>query len=439
MRSRHFDMDEISTNAQLRSFLEGGIRAADSGKLGLEFEQFVLDSACNTVQYFGPGGVEELLQKLAKATGWKPYSENGHMISLTADDGRAITLEPGGQIEFGSTPCTDLDAMASELAHYRGLLAGLREETGYCFLATGSHPRARPEDIQRLPKNRYDYLEPWLAQADELGLWMMKTTAGVQVNFDYFSENDAMQKLRSVFQLAPVLNAMFANSPIRAGALSGYMSWRGHIWTKTDNSRCGIVESLAKEGTTFDDYIQYVLDIPMLFVHRDGGYEDKRGHSFRDWMASGEATAEDWEDQMSTPFPEVRFRPQVELRTADTVPPEYALALAALVEGLFYNQDALDEASALTAKWSHAERLQTWDNAHRSALAGETPEGHKLLDLARELLQIAQPTAIAKPYLSPLQEMLADGRSLAERAVMEIESHGGDLNAALSDSCCAYR
>ncbi|MFK5956115.1 MAG: glutamate-cysteine ligase family protein [Planctomycetota bacterium] len=432
-------MTILETNAQLRSFLEGGIRASGSGKLGLEFEQFVLDSECQTVQYFGPGGVEEILQRLQKSTGWKPYSENGHLISLTAEDGRAITLEPGGQIEFGSTPCVDLDAMASEVAHYRGLLAGLREESGYCFLATGSHPRARPEDIRRLPKIRYDYLEPWLTQADELGLWMMKTTAGVQVNFDYFAEDDAMKKLRTVFALAPVFNAMFANSPIRAGKLSGYMSWRGHVWTKTDNGRCGIVEALTQEGTSFDDYIQWMLDVPMLFVYRDGAYVDKRGVSFRAWMEAGQATEADWELHLSTPFPEVRFRPQVELRSADTVPPQYALALSAFVEGLFYDEDALESAWQLTSSWSHAARLETWHNAHRSALAGATPEGHQLLDLARELLAMARPSAMAKPYLEPLEELLSDGRSLAQRTVQTIENNGGDVAAALGERCCAYR
>ncbi|MHC4379823.1 MAG: glutamate-cysteine ligase family protein, partial [Planctomycetota bacterium] len=181
-------MKTLTEHSQLRSFLERGIRQPGNGKLGLEFEQFVLDGQCQTVQYFGPGGVEELLEKLTKATGWAPHRENGHLISLAAEDGRAITLEPGGQIEFGSTPCGDLPTMDAEVAHYRGLLADLRDETGYCFLATGSHPRARPEDIRRLPKLRYDYLEPWLQQSDELGIWMMKTTAGVQVNFDHFSE-----------------------------------------------------------------------------------------------------------------------------------------------------------------------------------------------------------------------------------------------------------
>ena len=433
-------MKPLADPAQLRSFLEQGIRPRGAGKLGLEFEQFVLDGDCQTIQFFGPNGVESLLKRLAETTGWKPYSENDHLISLTAPDGRAITLEPGGQIEFGSTPCADLPTMDAEVAHYRGLLAGLREQTGYCFLATGSHPHASPEDIERLPKIRYDFLEPWLAQADELGLWMMKTTAGVQVNFDHFSEEDAMAKLRTVFRLAPVLNAMFANSPIRAGALSGYMSWRGHIWTKTDNSRCGIVSRFTEEGTTFDDYADWMLDVPMLFIHRNGGYVDMRGRSFRKWMEEGEATQEDWEDHLSTPFPEVRFRPQVELRTADTVPPEYALALAALVDGLFYDEGALASAEALTASWSHAQRIDAWHEAHRSALAGEAPGGHRLLDLARELLAMARPSASADSYLDPLREMLEDGRSLAERTVAAIEKDPeGGLQAALGVQCCAYR
>ncbi|MHC4380637.1 MAG: glutamate-cysteine ligase family protein, partial [Planctomycetota bacterium] len=178
---------------------------------------------------------------------------------------------------------------------------------------------------------------------------------------------------------------------------------------------------------------------PMLFIHREGGYVDKRGASFREWFTSGQATEEDWEDHLSTPFPEVRFRPQVELRCADTVPPEYSMALAALVDGLFYDTDAQEQAWRLTSHWSFAERIETWHAAHRAALAGKTPEGHALLDVARELLQIARPSASAKPYLDPLQELLADGRSLAERTVAEVESQQGDLQAALIGSCCAYR
>ncbi|MDP7063363.1 MAG: glutamate-cysteine ligase family protein [Planctomycetota bacterium] len=435
-------MKPLFHHSQLRAALEKGHCEPGTGKLGLEFEQFILDKRCNTVSYFGTGGVEEILKTLQERTGWEPYLDQGHLVALTAADGRAITLEPGGQIEFGSTPCADMQALNAEVAHYRGLLAGIREDTGYCFLALGANPSQRPDEIRRLPKSRYDYMEPWLQEADELGIWMMKTTAGVQVNFDHYDEADAMRKLRAVYMLAPVFNAMFANSLVRAGELSGFMSWRGHVWTKTDNSRCGIFERFTKPGCTFDDYIEWMLDIPMLFLERGGKPVDKRGQSFRAMYEAGEVTEADWDLHLSTPFPEVRFRPQVELRCADAVPPHYALALTALVEGLFYDDDALKQAIALTEHWNHGERLEAWHQAHRSALAGTTADGKKLLDYARELLHLAKPSATADPFLDPLRELLDDGRSLAERTALELEGGGqiggADLEAVLSQYCCAY-
>ena len=432
-------MTSLTDRSQLRLALEQGHRPKGQGKLGLEFEQFILDRQGRTVSYFGSGGVEELLRRLEEATGWLPQEDDGHLIGLTAADGRALTLEPGGQIEFGSTPCPDLQQLNAEVAHYRGLLAQLRSETGYCFLALGANPSSAPDDIRRLPKSRYDVLEPWLRQAGQLGIWMMKATAGVQVNFDHHDEADAMRKLRTVFRLAPIFNAMFANSVVKAGELSGFMSWRGHVWTRTDDSRCGIVERLTGDDLGFDDYIDWMLDVPMLFVQREGRYVDLRGYSFRDWMASGKATLADWDLHLSTPFPEVRFRPQVELRCCDSVPTSHALALAALVEGLFYHDEALDQAEALTDDWSHAERLQAWHQAHLHGLAGRDPKGHPLLESARALLQMARPSAVADPFLDCLREMLEDGLSLAERTARSLEKQGpgSDLETVLAPYCCA--
>lgn len=431
----------LATSADLRRFLERGVRAPGTGKLGLEFEQFVLDDGMRAVPYLGPGGVEEVMRFLAAETGWKTKEEKGHLMALTAPDGRALTLEPGAQLEFGSSPVPDLPSLDAEVRDYCRLLAKAHERFGHSFVAVGSHPTAAPEDLVRLPKRRYDVLDPWLREAGTLGIWMMRTTAGIQVNFDYVSEADAMAKLRIVFRLAPVLNAMFANAPLRAGELSGYASWRSHVWTDTDDTRCGIVERFLHPDTGFDDYIDWVLDVPMLFIERDGEQVDMRGRSFRAWMEAGEATEEDWELHLSTPFPEVRFRPQVELRTADSVPPPYALALAALVEGLFYDEGAQAQADALTADWSVAARMQAWHDAHREGLAAAAPGGGTLLDVARELLAIARPSAEAAPYLDPLRELLADGRSLGERKIDAFRAAGGvdaeTMREVLGPGCCA--
>ena len=383
----------------LSSFFTSGHRPKDELCIGIESERFCVTADQAVVQYSDSNGIAEIVEQLRVISGWKAKYEKGNVMSLHAADGRAITLEPGGQIEFGTTPQIKLVDLESEINHYREMLEQVIASTGHQFLCVGVHPSAEPEQIERLPKSRYDILEPHLQQADELGIHMMKTTAGVQINFDHSDAEDAMLKLRTVFALSPVIQAMFANSPKH-----GFKSWRGHVWTRTDNARCGIVESLVAPNSTLQDYIEYMLDVPMLFIDRDGVSTDMRGKSFRDYYASGDATADDWSLHLSTPFPEVRFRPQIELRCADAVSDEKSVALAALVKTVFYDPSNLQDAYELTADWTYAERMATLHNAHKDGLDGLTPNGKPLRDYAERLLGIASSKATADQlrFLQPL-------------------------------------
>jgi glutamate--cysteine ligase len=389
------------TPEDLRHALTRGHRPREEWRLGIEYEQFVTDPQGKAIEYSGQLGVAFLLERFAEWTGWKRKVDEGYILGLKAPDGRTLTLEPAAQLEFGSSPARTLQDLAVEVSEYMQL-------------------PARPEELERIPKKRYDVLEPYLRSKGELGYWMMKTTCGVQINFDHSSEEDAMRKLRTLFRLAPVLNAMFANSAIRAGEFSGFASWRGHIWTDTDPTRCGFVEQLIREDASFDDYIEWALDLEMLFTERDGKQLDMRGRSFRQHLAAGEATMEDWELHLSTPFPEVRFRPQLELRCADTMCPRRTLGLAALIQGVFYDDAALREAEALCADWTPAERMQAWHAAHKSGLAAELPSrlqkpGRRLLlDVARDLLDLAVLPAHEVVFLQPLVELLEKGVSSGE-------------------------
>ncbi len=383
----------------LQTFFSDGHRAADELCLGIESERFCVTASQQVVQYSADNGIAAIVEQLRVLSGWKAKYEGENIMSLHATDGRAITLEPGGQIEFGTTPQATISALQQEMQDFQQLLEQVAATTGQQFMCVGVHPTAEPEQIERLPKARYDILEPHLQQADDLGIHMMKTTAGVQINFDHSDAEDAMLKLRTCFALSPVIQALFANSP-----KNGYQSWRGHIWTRTDNARCGIVESLVAADSTIADYIEYMLDVPMLFIERDGAFVDMRGKSFRDYYASGDATAADWDLHLSTPFPEVRFRPQLELRCADAVSDEMSLALAALVKTVFYNPSALQSAYELTADWTYNQRVATLHNAHRSALDGAAPDGKPLHDYAQRLLDIAQSSATQAQlqFLRPL-------------------------------------
>jgi glutamate--cysteine ligase len=384
----------MSSSFNLADFFTAGHRAADRQCLAIESERFCVGTGGEVVQYSEANGIAALVEQLRGITGWKAKYEKGNIMSLHAADGRSITLEPGGQIEYGTTPQLSLVDLQKEVAEFQSMFAQVAATTGHKFVCSGVHPTAEPDEIERLPKSRYDVLEPHLRASGELALHMMKTTAGVQINFDHTDADDAMLKLRTVFALSPVLQALFANSP-----KNGFKSWRGHVWTRTDNARCGIVESLVAADSTLDDYINYALDVPMVFIERDKKTIDMRNKSFRDYYAAGDATLDDWKLHLSTPFPEVRFRPQIELRCADSVDDEMSMALAALVGAVFYDHTALQSAYELTADLSYTRRVEYLHTAHKFALEDPT-----LRNYATQLLDIAQGSATAEQlrFLQPL-------------------------------------
>src|SRR5690606_662551 len=113
---------------------------------------------------------------------------------------------------------------------------------------------------------------------------MMLRTCTVQVNLDFSSEADMVKKYRVSLALQPLATALFANSPFTEGKPNGFLSFRAHIWTDTDPDRCGDLPSVFEEGMGFERYVEYLLDVPMYFVYRDGRYIDCAGQSSRDVM-----------------------------------------------------------------------------------------------------------------------------------------------------------
>ncbi len=59
------------------------------------------------------------------------------------------------------------------------------------------------------------------------------------------------------------------------------------MWTDTDPDRCGTLPFVFEDGFGFERYVDYMLDVPMYFVYRDGRYIDASGQSFRDFLAGG--------------------------------------------------------------------------------------------------------------------------------------------------------
>ncbi len=186
-----------------------------------------------------------------------------------------------------------------------------------------------------------------------------------------------MAKFRTGMGLAPMLIAMFANSPICDGQFNGYRSFREHIWTDTDRSRSGLLKFAFLPTFRFAHYVEYALDVPMYFIIRNHDYIDMTSVTFRQFLEFGyngeRATIEDWDDHLTTLFPETRIKRYIEIRSVDSQPPELMPALSALIKGVFYDADCLQAAWDLVKGWSWDERMQIYLDSHRNALAARVP------------------------------------------------------------------
>ncbi|MDZ4344945.1 MAG: glutamate--cysteine ligase [Candidatus Binatia bacterium] len=431
-------MSVIEKKTELEVYFHDAGKPRERWRVGTEYEKVGIDrSTAKAIPYFGRRGVEFILRELIERFGWEPQEQEGHIIAL-ARDNAMITLEPGGQIELSGEPCETIHCTYAEFTRHIRELLEVAEPLDIVFLGLGMQPVSRLEEIEWVPKKRYRIMGPYMPKVGSLGQRMMKQTATVQANIDFLDEKDAMAKFRTGMGLAPILVGMFANSPISDGQLNGYRSFREHIWTDTDKSRSGLLKFAFSPEVSFAHYVEYALDVPMYFIIRHHDYIDMTGMTFRQFLERGHngerATLEDWNDHLTTLFPETRIKRYIEVRSVDSQPPELMLALPALVKGAFYDADCLQAAWDLVKDWSWDERMQVYLDSHRDALAARIRR-YSLFDLAKELFQIAweglrrqnAPNDLGEDetiYLSSLKTLLFQGKCPAD---VLIEKWEGEL------------
>lgn len=380
----------IESYDQLITDFEGAYKPRSAWRIGTEYEKVVVNATDGKAVPF-TGGIEEILRHLAERHPWNPLLEDGRIVALQGE-GASITLEPGGQLELSGQLCDSVHCARREFDEHVRQIVGIGDELGVVFLGLGMQPLSTLDEIEWVPKKRYRIMAPYMLRVGKLGQRMMKQTATVQVNIDYGSERDAMKKMRVGMGLAPLLTAMFANSPLCDGDLNSFMSYRAHIWTDTDPNRSGLLPFIFRDDCGFADYVDYALNVPMYFIVRDGEWTDMTDYTFlRFWKEGREgarATMADWTAHLTTLFPEFRLKHYIEVRSIDSQAPELMLAVPALIKGIFYDDDCMEGAWDLVKRWSLAERLELHNAVNRQALRARIHR-HQVKDLARELLDIA--------------------------------------------------
>ncbi len=385
------DATPIRSVRQLAEYIAEGCKPPERFAIGTEHEKFGFRHDDLTPPPYQPRGIRAVLEGMA-GDGWTPILDDGQPIGLKSR-AASVSLEPAGQFELSGGTLSDLHQTRAEIAaHYEHVRAAAAP-LGLGFAPLGFHPTMRRDQMPWMPKGRYAIMRRYMPQVGSLGLDMMTRTCTVQVNLDYSSEADMARKLRVSLALQPLATALFANSPFTEGRPNGFMSYRAHIWTDTDNRRSGMPAAFLAEGFGFERYVEWLLDVPMYFVSRDGFYLDLAGRSFRDFMAggipeAGEATLGDFADHMTTAFTDVRVKRFLEMRGSDAGNLGMMVAQSALWVGLLYDPATLAAAERLVQGYSTADFIALRARAPREGLAAAWGRG-TLRDLAREVVALA--------------------------------------------------
>ncbi len=385
----------IEDRRQLVDYVASGSKPASEWRIGTEHEKFAYrKSDLRPLPYGGPDGIGAMLRGMTRF-GWQPVEEGGHVIALTKDRCN-ITLEPGGQFELSGAPLISLHDTCNEVNEHLDQVKAVGRELGVAMMGMGFNPKWTRDEIPWMPKGRYKIMREYMPKKGTMGLDMMLRTCTVQVNLDYGSEDDMIKKFRVSLALQPIATALFANSPFVDGKPNGFLSYRSHVWTDTDNDRCGDIPFVFDIGFTFERYVDWLLDVPMYFVYRDGTYIDASGQSFRDFLDGrlpalpGEKPLmTDWVDHMTTAFPEVRLKRYLEMRGADGGRWRRLCALPALWTGLLYDVSALDAAWDLVRDWTNEERAILRRDVPRQGLQ-TVFRRREVKDIAQEVLTIAR-------------------------------------------------
>ena len=399
----------LEYNQLLEEFILG---CKNTKKIGMEYERIpVHRETCEVVSYYGEYGMCELLREFAKEDNWDYILDDVNIIGLKKLHD-TITLEPGCQFELSIEPQEMIQDLKNKIEEIDSAINPIMDKFGIELINKGISPKTTYRNIQLLPKRRYAIMANYMWGI--LSDVMMRETAGIQIGIDYKSEADAIRKFNLANMMMPFVTAMYSNSKIRGGVDTGYKSFRALAWLNTDNDRCGFATKFI-DGMSFRDYVNTLLEIPMIFINRENRTVSLNGRlTFKQFMDKGyegfEANIEDWKLHSNLYFPEVRLRNFIEIRNHDCVGGGLEYSIPALYKGIMYDSDSLEEAEKLLSKYFYKELNELRYNVARYGIHSKI-RGLKVRDICKNLVEISYESLKSKSnneekFLEPIIELL---------------------------------
>ncbi|MGW2640971.1 glutamate-cysteine ligase family protein [Streptomyces sp. NPDC001348] len=403
-------------------------------KTGIEIECATLDTATGrSAPYSGPHGTRRLLELILEDQGGEAISGSLGPVGLRLDDGTKITLEACGAFEYSSPPAPDLvtltEAMRRRMQRYAEQAASL----GLALVPGGNVPFDTRDNIEWVPDEHVLTMRDFCERLGEPGQASLEISAlavTTQTTIDTEPGKDLTEKVRVGFASSAVAAALFVNSPLFGGSPSGLLSWRMLELRREDPSRFGYPPFAMRADITPDDYIDWLLGLPMIHRSGDAHGEPAPDRCFAELMADGfgdgtQPTLDDWYTLVSQAWPFVRLRNTIELRLPDGPPYESVPSAPAFWTGLLYYGPSRDAAWRLLQGGHISDHLRTIEDVAARGMEATYRE-QPVAELAAELLRFAtegltarvaagleKPAALS--YLDPLHEVVDSGETFAHR------------------------
>ena len=311
-------------------------------RLGAEVELIPVEAATGRrcgIDSEGTLSTLPFLRTYGSKQSWRESLTQKGTPCFTLPSGGTLTFEPGGQLEYSSPPFRSASAL---LAVLRGVILPLRAAAagaGIDLLAVGLDPyNSEQEAPMLLQARRYERMAEYLARRGPAGARMMRQTAAFQISVDF--DDEPWLRWRVLNAAAPFFVAIFANSPIYAGERTGHQSSRADVWRTLDPARTGLPYH---EDSPVQAYLDFALDAPAILLPAIEG----EPRTFGEGLVRASPTLEEWQEHLTTLFPEVRPRGHLELRSADAISPDWYAAPLALAAGILYDSRALRAAADL--------------------------------------------------------------------------------------------
>ena len=377
----------IENKTQLIQYFKDGIKKDTDLRIGVEHEKFLFNKTdLKRINYDQIKKIFEIL----KEKGWEPQLEKDKLVGLKRQN-QKITTEPGFQYELSGAPFKNIHSVCSENSSHFNELKEVFKSTNITTSSIAYDPFNKLTDIPKSPKERYKIMTSEMPKGGKLSLDMMYKTAGIQINYDYTSEEDFEKKFKIGNYLAPLTVALFANSPFYENKLSGFLSYRGKVWQETNR---GGIMPITFEKLNFEKYIDYAINYPILFLKKKGKYFSPNGQTFKDFLdgslnfLKGEKPSlEDFENHLGTIFTEIRLKQVIEFRSLDTCNFGCICNGPSFFTGLIYG--SLDETYEIIKNWKKEEVMDAYLNAPKQGL-NTMLRNKKLIDWAKIFLDLSK-------------------------------------------------